>query len=72
MLIDVRSQEEYAEGHRNDAINWPLNKIMGGDFPNVSKDENIVLYCFSGSRAHVAKSILEQAGFLNVENLGGL
>ncbi len=71
ILIDVRSPEEYNSGHYQDAINLALSLMSEGQLPNVPKDANIKVYCRSGGRAEVAKQILEQNGFKNVENIGG-
>ena len=70
-ILDVRSKQEYEEGHLNNAINFNLMDMMDGELPDIDKDEKILLYCLSGDRASYAKGILETAGFTNVENGGG-
>lgn len=69
VLIDVRSQPEYAAGHVEGAKNIPVDQVAAriGEFP---KDKNIVLYCRSGARSGQAKSILVGKGFEKVHNLG--
>ena len=62
--IDVRSPEEYAEGHLSDSTNIPLEQITGKIAP-------ITLYCKSGRRAGLAKQMLEKLGYTNVSNRGG-
>ncbi len=70
--LDVRTPEEFGEGHYPDAINYDVNLIIGGNVPDLAKDAEIKIYCRSGGRAGMAKNLLEQAGFTNVENAGGL
>lgn len=70
--IDVRTPEEFASGHYPDALNHPVELIMQGRFPELAKDTEIILYCRSGARAGMAQQILQQAGFTNVTNKGGL
>ena len=71
-LIDVRTPEEFALEHAKDAANLPLADIEAGIYPQIAKDTAIYLYCRTGNRAGQAKTILEQAGFTNVTNIGGL
>ncbi len=72
IYIDVRTPEEFASGHYPDALNHPVELIMQGRFPELAKDTEIILYCRSGARAGMAQQILQQAGFTNVTNKGGL
>ncbi len=71
-IIDVRTKGEYDYGHIQNAILFDIMDMMYGKFPEVSKDEEILLYCESGSRATIAKSMMEQVGFTNVSNGGGI
>ncbi len=70
--IDVRTPEEFAEGHHPEAINHPVELIESGTMPNVPVDAHICVYCRSGGRAGRAKSMMESAGFTDVTNGGGL
>lgn len=75
IYLDVRTPIEYAEGHYPGAINFPLELFQDGQFPDgdqVSRDDEIKVYCRSGGRAGVAETILSSAGYQNVENVGGL
>ncbi len=72
ILIDVRSPEEFASGHAEGAINFDVQRLMRGEMPDLAKNVKLKLYCRSGGRAELAKNILEQHGFSDVENLGGL
>ena len=68
MLIDVRTEEEYKNGHHEDAVNIHLDKIPT-NLAGVPFDEKIILYCFSGGRAEVAQHFLKGKGFKNVSLL---
>ncbi len=70
-LIDVRSKEEYESGHLKDAVNIAVEDMASGILPDFPKDTPILTYCNFGGRAGRAKTILESAGFTNVENGGG-
>ena len=75
MIIDVRTKDEYEEGHAEGAVNIPLGDIMAGDLgvlAGVAKREPLQLYCRSGARSAAAQGLLTRAGFTSVENLGGL
>ena len=71
--IDVRSAEEYNTEHVAAAANIPYTEI-GGRIGEVTgdKDALIYVYCRSGRRSGIAQSTLEEAGYTNVVNLGGL
>lgn len=71
-IIDVRTKGEYDCGHIEGAMLFDIMDMMYGKFPEISKDEEILLYCESGSRATIAKSMMEQVGFTNVSNGGGI
>ena len=71
--IDVRSAEEYNAGHVAAAVNIPYTDISGR-IDEVTEDKGalIYVYCRSGRRSGLAQSTLEEAGYSNVVNLGGL
>jgi phage shock protein E len=71
-VIDVREPDEYAADHADEAINIPLGDILKGNLSEISKDNPIYVYCRTGNRAEQAKVALEQAGYKDVTNLGGL
>ncbi len=72
IIIDVRTKGEYDAGHIEGALLHDIMDIMEGKFPNVAKDEAITLYCESGNRSMMAKSMMENAGFTNVTDGGGI
>lgn len=74
IIIDVRSAQEYNEGHLNYAKNIPDYKI-NNNIVNIiqNKNQEIVLYCESGTRSKKAYKKLTKYGYTNVYNLyGGL
>ena len=72
LLIDVRTDQEYIEGHLTDAILIPHPRIVD-QFASleIRKDRQVVLYCRSGRRAGVAEAALRKAGYTNLFNGGG-
>ena len=70
MIIDVRSSQEYLEGHLKGAINIPYYEI-NKNVNNILKDKNkeIVLYCQSGERSLQAYKKLINLQYKNVYNL---
>ena len=71
-LIDVRSNQEYEEGHLDGAINISLYNIEKQIVNYVkNKTDIIILYCSSGGRSREAKRILENLGYEEVYNLKG-
>lgn len=76
MIIDVRTIEEYNEGHVNNAISLPNEEIVIGSekvttmLPN--KDQMFLVYCRSGKRAADASTKLVNMGYINVYSFGGI
>ncbi len=71
-IFDVRTPDEYAESHYEGAVNIPLSEIESRIDEFGPKDEPIIVYCRSGNRAELARTILEENGYTNVYNAGGL
>ncbi|AYV22671.1 MULTISPECIES: rhodanese-like domain-containing protein [Vibrio] len=71
MVVDVRTPDEFADGHLANAVNYPLSDI-DKYFANVDKSTPIVVYCRSGNRSGKAMDYLTSVGFSNVHNAGGL
>lgn len=70
IIIDVRSPQEYGEGHIGGAISIPDYQIKKEIQDYVkSKDELIVLYCSTGHRSQRAQQMLENMGYTNVYNV---
>ncbi len=72
VLIDVRSHQEYEEGHLIGAILLPLYNIENEILNLVpNKNTTIIVYCTSGIRSKEAGEILEMLGYENVYSLKG-
>ena len=73
VMIDVRTDEEWRAGYIEGAIHIPLSEIKKNiENYEISKDEEILLYCRSGNRSGRAKVILDELGYTNVTNIGGI
>ena len=72
LLLDVRSSEEYAEGHISGAIDVSHNNVKEKlSMLSEYKDKTVVVYCRSGRRAGIAENILVNSGFTQVKHLTG-
>jgi len=72
VILDVRSPEEYAEGHIPGAINVPYDQIPANlDSLESFLSDEVVVYCRTGRRAGVAEKALSEAGFTQVLDLEG-
>lgn len=73
VVLDVRTDDEVAEGIIKNAINIDIYK--GQEFINaieeLDKSKNYYVYCRSGNRSGQACAIMEQLGFENAYNLEG-
>ena len=70
VLLDVRSKQEFREGHLNNAINIPLYELEFCCNDKLEdKNKIIVVYCQSGIRSRKAVKILSKNGFRNLYNL---
>ncbi|MBM6993828.1 MAG: rhodanese-like domain-containing protein [Prevotella sp.] len=73
-LVDVRTAEEYAEGHiayaENNDVQQPTFKAKA--LQTLQKDKPVYVYCRSGKRSLVAANILAEAGFKVVNLRGGI
>jgi phage shock protein E len=71
LLVDVRSDEEVADGSLSGALHIPHSDIVAGLAKlNVPLDQPVVLFCRSGNRAGIAMKALQAAGFTAVRNGG--
>ena len=72
VILDVRSPEEYSEGHIPGAINIPYDQVAANlDSLESFRTAEIVVYCRTGRRAGVAENVLREAGFTKVSDLEG-
>lgn len=72
MVVDVRTDAEFRQGHLPEAIHIPYDEIVArrAELP-ADQNRPIVLYCRSGRRSGIARQSLEQLGFTNAINAGG-
>ena len=73
ILLDVRTLEEYDEGHIPGAINLPNETIGEGELPELpDRDQMILVYCRSGRRSKEAAGKLAALGYTQVLEFGGI
>lgn len=72
VLLDVRTPDEYREGHIPGSRNLPLQTIDKAAEMVDNKDTPLFVHCLSGGRSRQATAILKQMGFTNVTNIGGI
>ena len=72
VLLDVRTPEEYREGHIPGSKNIPLQTIDNVRTVADNKDTPLYVYCHSGGRSRQAVQRLGQMGYRNVTNIGGI
>ncbi len=70
VLIDVRTPEEYREGHIAGARLIPVQELAGR-LSEVPRDRQVYVYCRSGRRSAKAAALLARHGFERVENMQG-
>jgi len=73
VVVDVRRETEFADGHLKDAVNIPLNEMTDpGSMANIEDSQNVYVHCAGGYRSVIASSLLKRQGIHNIRNvLGG-
>ena len=72
MLLDVRTVDEYAEGHIPGSINIPLDTVASVLECIPDKDAPLFVHCLSGGRSGKAVAFLKKLGYTQVKNIGGI
>lgn len=73
LLVDVRTAEEYEEGHIPGALLVPIEEIREGKLDAIpNPQQTLLLYCRTGRRAEDAAAILARLGYQNVYAIGGI
>ena len=73
IILDVRTQEEYDEGHIPGAILIPYDEILEkAECVLTDKDQLILVYCRSGRRSKLAAEDLVKLGYTNIKEFGGI
>jgi rhodanese-related sulfurtransferase len=69
-LVDVRSREEYREGHLEGAVNIAHTELRGR-LDEIEVGVPVRVYCASGFRSYLALRVLRQSGWRDVQSLSG-
>ena len=72
VLLDVRTPQEYREGHIPGSKNVPLQTLDKVRSVVENKDAELFVYCYSGARSRQATVMLQHMGYTKVQNLGGI
>lgn len=71
-LVDVRTPEEFNEGHLENALNIDFtNDDFDDKVASLDKNKPVMLYCKAGGRSAKAASKLKELGFKNITDLEG-
>lgn len=73
IILDVRTQEEYKEGHIKNALlipDYELENLAENKLPD--KNKKILVYCRSGNRSESAARLLINMGYTDVHDFGGI
>jgi hydroxyacylglutathione hydrolase len=72
IVLDVRRETEFADGHVSEAINLPLNEMTDpASMANLEDHHNIYVHCGGGYRSIIAASLLKRQGIHNLRNVVG-
>lgn len=72
VVVDVRRETEFADGHIKDAINIPLSEMTDpATMANIEDDHNLYVHCAGGYRSVIAASLLKREGIHNLRNIAG-
>jgi len=72
VVLDVRRETEFADGHLPDAVNIPLTDMVDpGRLAKLEEDQNLYVHCAGGYRSVIASSILKRQGIHNLRNVVG-
>ena len=72
LVLDVRTVQEYSDGHIPGAVNIPLHNLDSRiDEIAEYREEEVVVHCRTGRRAKRADVVLEEAGFTKLLDLDG-
>jgi len=73
IILDVRTQEEYNQGHISGAIVISHEEIAEkAEEVLTDKDQLILVYCRSGRRSKIAAEALVELGYTNIKEFGGI
>jgi glyoxylase-like metal-dependent hydrolase (beta-lactamase superfamily II)/rhodanese-related sulfurtransferase len=72
VIVDVRKEPEFADGHIKQAVNIPLLELKDpGNMANLDETQNIYVHCAGGYRSVIASSLIKRQGIHNLRNVVG-
>jgi hydroxyacylglutathione hydrolase len=72
LVIDVRRETEFADGHIAGAVNIPLEEMVDpASMGNINENQNLYVHCAGGYRSVIASSLLKRQGIHNLRNIIG-
>jgi rhodanese-related sulfurtransferase len=72
VVVDVRKEVEYADGHVKDAVNIPLETLTDpGSMADINEEDNLYIHCAGGYRSVIACSLIKRQGIHNLRNVEG-
>ena len=72
VVLDVRRETEFADGHIRGAINIPVNELSDpGSMATLEDSSNLYIHCAGGYRSIIASSLLKRQGLHNIRNVSG-
>jgi len=72
IILDVRTPEEFADGHIENAINLDYySETFGDELNKLDKNKTYLVYCRSGRRSRNALDIMEELNFREAYNMSG-
>lgn len=73
LIVDVRTPEEFKEGHIANSINIPLDQLKEVAIKQLTdKKQKIFVVCRSGNRSSQAQDVLESMGYTNIIDVGSV
>ncbi len=73
VIIDVRTPEEFISGHLENALNLNFNAdAFRDELRGLDIDKTYLIYCRSGNRSARAATVMEELGFREVYDMGGI
>ncbi|HEY6978853.1 MAG TPA: rhodanese-like domain-containing protein [Chitinophagaceae bacterium] len=72
VVMDVRRETEFADGHLKGAVNLPLSNLTDpGSMADIDDKDNLYIHCGSGYRSVIAASLMKRQGIHNLRNVVG-
>lgn len=72
VIVDVRRETEFADGHVQGALNIPLAEMTDpGNLANLEETQNLYVHCAGGYRSVIASSLMKRQGIHNLRNILG-